>query len=136
MPKKRSFDVVLDTSALIAYLTNEPEAEHVAGLKSKAALPFMALTELYYLVYREKGKAGADKIFSTVRSWGLPVIHSTDQILYKAGQLKAIYKLGIADSFVAATALINQVPLATKDPDYDVLVPALSLIKLQIKTIN
>jgi len=58
MPKKRSFDVVLDTSALIAYLTNEPEAEHVAGLKSKAALPFMALTELYYLVTGRKEGRG------------------------------------------------------------------------------
>lgn len=40
---------LLDTSALIAYLGNEEGAETVARVRNVSSLPFIALSELYYV---------------------------------------------------------------------------------------
>ena len=40
---------LLDTSALIAYLANESGSQVVARLRTQSAIPFIALSELYYV---------------------------------------------------------------------------------------
>ena len=131
MGSAKGFSCVLDTSAIIAYLTNEPGSSRVASVKSESAIPFMALSELYYLVWRKTGKAEADLTYALVKSWGLPVLYPTEQVILTAGRLKATYKLGIADSYIAAFALLNDSQLVTKDSDYEALVPELELIKIR-----
>ena len=56
MAKPEHFSYVFDTSAVIAYLAGESGAEQVKSMKSKAALPFMVLSELYYLIWRQTPK--------------------------------------------------------------------------------
>lgn len=131
MAKPERFSCVLDTSAILAYLAKEPGANRVESLKSDAAIPFMALSELYYILWQRRGKAEADTIYGLVKSWGLPVLYPDEQVILTAGRLKATCKLGIADSYIAAFALLNQTPLVSKDPDYEALLPELDLIKLR-----
>lgn len=130
MPKAKSFSCVLDTSAIIAYLADEAGAARVQILKPKAAIPFMAYSELYYLVWQRQGKPQADTLYGLVKSWEIPLLLPNERTLLTAGRLKATYKLGIADSYIAAFALLHKVPLVTKDPDYQALGSELELVKL------
>lgn len=116
---KRIF--ILDTSALITYLADERGALDVLKLLPESKLPFICLSELYYLVWNKKGKAEADKIYGTVKSWNLPILYPNERVILNAGRLKAIYKLGISDSYIASFALEEDSLLITKDKDYKAL---------------
>ena len=131
MARPERFSYVFDTSAVIAYLAGESGAEQVKSMKSKAALPFMVLSELYYLIWRRKGKAEADNTYGLVKSWKLPILIPTEQVILTAGRLKALHRLGIADSYIAAFSFVHGLPLVSKDSDYEILVPELKLIRLK-----
>lgn len=117
----RKFSYILDTSSLIAYLANEKGAEQILSILSSCAIPFICLTELYYLIWNKFGKAKADSIFGIVKSWDLPILLPNERIILNAGRLKAVYKLGIADSYIAAFAMEYNYKLVTKDSDYKIL---------------
>lgn len=112
---------LLDTSALIVYLCNEKGADKVAKIITNSALPFIALSEIYYIIWHKKGEAEADRIFGIVKSWGLPILLPDEKVILTAGRYKAIYKLGLADSFIAAFAFDKNIPLVTRDEDYIIL---------------
>ncbi|MCM8813097.1 MAG: PIN domain-containing protein [Candidatus Omnitrophica bacterium] len=120
MPE-RKISHILDTSAIIAYLADEPGADIVAGVKDKSAIPFIALSELYYIIFRKRGKPEADKIFGLVKSWAASILYPQESIIITAGRFKSSYALGIADSYIAAFAREERSILLTKDPDYKVL---------------
>jgi len=121
---------VLDTSALIAYLADEKEAQDVMKILPQGKIPFICLSELYYLVWNKRGKAEADNIYGLVKSWGLPVLFPDERIILNAGRIKAVYKLGISDSYIAAFALDAGSTLVTKDTDYKILKNELKLLIL------
>ena len=112
---------VLDTSALIAYLANEEEAGHVLKILPESSIPFICLSELYYLIWQKKSRAEADTIYGIVKSWNLPVLYPNERVILNAGRIKAVYKLGIADSYIAAFVLEGDAQLITKDKDYRIL---------------
>jgi predicted nucleic acid-binding protein len=109
---------ILDTSAVIAQLAKEPGANKIAHIKPLSYLPFMALSELYYVIWNKHNKAEADRFYGIVKSWGIPILQPNERVILNAGRLKAVYKLGIADSYIAAFALDNNACLVTKDTDY------------------
>ena len=125
-----TFAHIFDTSAVIAYLADEKAAARVHALKPKAAIPFMVYSELYYLIWQRKGKAEADTFYGLVKSWDLPLLMPNERIMLTAGRLKAAHRLGIADSYIAAFALLYEMPLVTKDSDYQALAPELKIILL------
>ena len=106
------------SSALIAQLVNESGAAKIAQIKPHAFLPFIALSELYYIIWNKKGKAEADRFYGIVKSWGMPVLQPNERVILNAGRIKAVYKMGIADSYIAAFALDSDAVLVTKDVDY------------------
>lgn len=115
------FHYLLDTSAIIAYLSAEKGGNRIKGIKNQAALPFIALSELYYVIWNRKGKAEADRIYGLVKSWHLSVLMPSEEVIITAGRLKTLYKLGIADSYIAAFASVHSLELVTKDKDYNIL---------------
>lgn len=112
---------ILDTSALIVYLANEKQAGEVLKILPQSKIPFICLSELYYLIWQKKGRAEADKIYATVKSWNLPILYPNERIILNAGRIKAVYKLGISDSYIAAFVLEEDSQLVTKDKDYKIL---------------
>lgn len=114
----RPFSYILDTSALITYLTGEKKANKIGRYIKSCALPFIVFSEIYYVVWNKKGKAEADRIYGIVKSWNLPILLPDEQAILNSGRLKAIYKLGLADSYIAAFALVLDKPLITIDTDY------------------
>ena len=116
-----SFDYILDSSAIVTYLAGEKGADKVGDLLTSSALPFLVFSELFYVVWKKKGKAKADEVFALVKSWGLPVLWPNERIVLSAGRLKAVYNLGLADSYIAAFAIDKGKPLITFDRDYQIL---------------
>jgi len=114
-------EYLLDTSGLIAYLSDEKEADEVSKVLKKSALPFVALSEIYYIVWKKKGESEADKIYGLIKSWGLPILLPDERIILIAGRLKAVFKLSMADSYIAALSLDKNLILVTKDRDYEIL---------------
>ena len=124
---------LLDTSALIAYLGNEEGAEKVSRVRNVSSLPFIAISELYYVVWLKKDKAEADRIYGFVKSWRMPVLSPTEKVIITAGRIKAVYKLGVANSYIAAFAHDAKVPLMTKDEDFSVLKDEIEIVWIHRK---
>ena len=109
--------VILDTSALAAFLGNEAGGRTVAAYHHKLAIPFMTLTELVYLVSRRQGEEEAVAQYAMIRKWGRPILWPDEPTLLTAARLKAQYGLGVADAYIAAFARTYGAPLLTKDRD-------------------
>lgn len=112
---------ILDTSAIIAYLADEKEASEVEKVIPEAKIPFICLSELYYLIWRKRGRSDADKMYAVVKSWALSVLYPNERVILNAGRFKAVHKLGISDSYIAAFTLEEDAVLVTKDKDYQII---------------
>ncbi len=121
---------LLDTSAVIAYLAQEAGADRVQQVRTTASLSFITLTELYYVTWRQHDQVLAERAVQDVLTWKLPILCPDQRMSLSAGYLKGRYKLGIADSFIAATALAVGAILVTTDPDFTVLEPDLNVLLL------
>lgn len=121
---------LLDTSAVLAYLLNEPQAKRIADLHRESAIPFIALSELYAAIWLRFDQAKADEVIATVQAWSLPWVWPTKDVVFLAGRWRAIYRLGLADSYITALAFSNQMTLVTKDSDFRTLQSELRLIYL------
>ena len=119
---------ILDTSVLADYLAEDKSVKELKQYSKAALLPFVVLTEIYYLIFRRKGKIVADEILQSVLNWQLTILNPNEQICLSAGLIKGKYSLGIADSFIAAFALASEATLITKDPDFRILEPHLKLL--------
>jgi len=125
---KRIF--ILDTSAIVTYFANEKEAGIVLKNLPESKIPFICLSELYYLIWNKKGRAEADKIYGILKNWGLPILYPNERIILNAGRIKAVYKLGISDSYIAAFALEEDAQLITKDRDFKILADEIRILFL------
>ena len=121
---------VLDTSAVIAYLAQEPGGEQLKTIRRTAALPFIVITELYYVIWRKHEQTFADRVIQDVLSWRLPLLTADERLSLSAGYIKSRFQLGLADSYIAACALAYEATLVTKDADFHVLEPDLKCLFL------
>ena len=120
---------VLDSFALIGYLENEPFAEEMEGVFRDAArgetrlyLHAIHLGEVYYITYREKGKDVADLAYTRIKGFPVSFVDRiSEELLLTASSLKARFPISYADSFAAALAKINRVPLLSGDPEFESL---------------
>lgn len=121
---------LLDSSAILAYLLNEGPASRVAAIHSRAAIPFIAPAELYAALWLRFGPAKADEAVAAVRGWRLPWIWPSEEAVLLAGKWRAIHRLGLADSFIAALSFLHQATLVTRDSDYRCLQSDLRILFL------
>jgi ribonuclease VapC len=133
--------VVLDTSACLTLLENEPGAETVESLlllakASRATLHgcFITLTETEYIVTQERGLPAAAKALAALKTWPVIWHHSDDDLCHAAARLKAAHKISLGDSFIAATALRVRGSLLHKDPEFKALAGFLPQQILPFKT--
>lgn len=121
---------LLDTSAVLAYLLNEPEAPRVRAIYREAALASIAIAELYAALWIRFGQAKANEVVATIKQWQRPWLWASEETVLLAGRLRAMHRLGLGDSFVAAFALASNAVLVTKDNDFRALAPDLKLLYL------
>ena len=58
---------LLDTSAVLAYLLNEPEAPRVRAIYREAALASIAIAELHAALWIRFGQAKANEVVATIK---------------------------------------------------------------------
>ena len=135
---------VLDTSALLALLRDEPGAQRVLEIlgsgvtgevheprapygaeegEDEAAppvlLPFVAVMELEYRAERLWGRYRADRLSALVRAWPVELIESSPLWRREAAAVKAAHRLSLAEAWICSLAMISSARLVHKDPEYD-----------------
>jgi PIN domain nuclease of toxin-antitoxin system len=110
--------VVFDSWALVAFLADEAAAERVESvwLDEGAAISSISLGEVLYIRMRAQGEESARGDMQGV-SAALEVIDPDWRLVVTAASIKAGGGLSYADSFCIATALEQDAPLWTGDPE-------------------
>jgi predicted nucleic acid-binding protein len=117
---------VLDSFALIGFLENEKFASRIEMLLKQARqgkilvyLHAIHLGEVYYITLREQSQNIADLAFARIKAFPVKYIDTIeDELLRKAGWLKANYPISYADAFAASLAIIHNSSLLTGDPEF------------------
>ena len=127
---------LLDTSALLTLIEDEPGADRVEQLLRTAPviIPWMCVFEVTYITEQERDVTEAERRYALIKS--LPVTHlweHDEALLFTAARLKAQYHLSLADTIIAACALRASATLVHKDPQFEALDGLLSLEALPYK---
>lgn len=114
---------VLDSSALLTYLSGERGWETVARLLEKALdgeatllLHYIHLGEIYYTFYRRAGPARAEEVLADVQQ--LEIVFQDRfslGLLREAGRIKASYRLSYADACAVGLARLRRARLVSCD---------------------
>jgi len=114
---------VFDACSLIALLSNEDGADVVKDLLQKATngeikilMHKINFLEVYYYIYKRYSEKTALKLLDDIKI--TPIIINTeitDDILIKAGKLKSLYKMSLADSIGLAETIISNGYFVTAD---------------------
>jgi len=148
---------VLDTSALLAMLRDEPGAARVLEIlgssldssrsvvhepatpygadswapaeEAPVYLPFIAVMELEYRAERLWGRYQADRLSALVRAWPVELVESSPLWRREAAAVKAGHRLSLADAWICSLALIQNARLVHRDPEYDA-VRGLEVVRL------
>jgi predicted nucleic acid-binding protein len=133
-------DVVLDTSAILTLIRDEPgsdlvEAKLDAASAGKIAViaSFVSLTELFYTATQLSSVQRAEELIAIVKSWPMQFIYPDEALCLLAGEIKASFTVSLADAFVAATAQQSAALLIHKDPDFEALGATVKLKALPYK---
>ncbi len=116
---------LLDTSALLTLRDDEPGAQRVAEVLELASLGkakcygcFMSLMEVLYRVWRDESKQAGQLAHQQCLALPIEWLHSSDSLLAKAAEFKALYALSLADAWIAACADEQDATLLHKDPEF------------------
>ena len=114
---------VIDACALIAYLFDEDGSDFFERLLVKARnneiemiMHLVNLGEVYYDILKRNDAATARETYKYIRQ--LPIRFEdriSDQMIYKAGELKTGYRMSYADSLAAAQTILANAELLTTD---------------------
>jgi len=113
-----------DTSAILTMMDNEEGTDVVEDiLRTKGILlPAIVLFEIYYITIQNKGMEIAESRYATVKSINANHIAELNEpVLLKGGELKATYRISLADSIIAAYALVYNATLVHKDPEFEAI---------------
>lgn len=124
MIEQESDRYLLDTSAVLTLIEDEPGADRVEELLRTRVvlLPFVAGLETYYITLQERGADEADRRLFLLRQLQARWLDAVnDTVLVTAGRFKAHHQLSFADCLVAAFAAEAGAILVHKDPEYDAL---------------
>lgn len=102
-------NLAMDSSALIAFLKDEPGAEIVERLlldsTNTCYVHAVNLCEVYYDFLRRGGEEMAQGVLSTIAGFGLIFSEEMDKDIWQeAGRHKAYMKLPLGDCFLLAMA--------------------------------
>jgi predicted nucleic acid-binding protein len=130
---------VLDTSALLTVLNNEPGVDTVLSIleaahsgEAQVTLPFMALMELEYLSLRQRSQEETQRMLTLVEAWPVAIEDSTQEWRHEAARVKATASVSLADAWICSLACLVDAELVHKDPEYDT-VPDLRSLRLPYK---
>jgi len=131
---------VLDTSAWLTLIEDEPGSDIVQNLIEEAQTgqillftSFISYMEVYYIALQEHGEEEASVRINLMASLPVFRIESSTALGNIAGQIKARYRLSVADAWIAALARLYSAILVHKDPEFEQVGNLLSLSPLPYK---
>ena len=110
--------ILLDTNVLIRVMRgDEAVGRHYCENLGDLAIPAMVLGELRYGVEKSERREANERLLDALLE-SLPVMHTTDAIMRRFAELKALLdgkgkRIDDADVLIAATALTYGCPLVT-----------------------
>ena len=110
--------ILLDTNIIIRIMRgDETVGRHYCANLGDLAIPAMVLGELRYGVEKSERREKNERLLETLLE-SLPVMHTTDAIMRRFGELKSSLegkgkRIDDADVLIAATALTYSCPLVT-----------------------
>ena len=129
---------LLDTSALLTLRDDEPGADRVAEVlrlasenKAKCYGCFMSLMEVMYRVWRDEDKVSGQLAYQQCLALPIEWLQSSDSMLSKAAEFKALYPLSLAGAWIAACASERGAILLHKDPEFEPLPIAQEFLPLK-----
>lgn len=128
---------VLDTSALLTLIEDEPGADRVAQVLAheEVLLPWVVLLEAVYISRQERGEAEAERRYALLKQLRAVILWEADEpTLLTAARLKADHRVSLADAVIAAFAARRGAVLLHKDPEYEPLAPSVRQERLPYKT--
>ena len=131
---------ILDTSAILAYVQEEPGAQRVYSLlieakakRCRISISFATISEVYYIICQKQGPPPARELVALLKELPIEIVQSNERITLAAGRLKAAYRLSFADAFIAATAMEKEGVLVHKDPEFELIRPSVATEALPYK---
>ncbi len=116
---------ILDASAVLRYLDDEPGAADVAQLLKKARIGDAELLmcaanwgEVLFAVLKIHGVDAMNLAESKILSLPIQILVVDHVVAKMAAEVRFRYKMPYADSFAAAIALQNQATVVTGDYDF------------------
>jgi predicted nucleic acid-binding protein len=126
---------VLDTSAVMAFFEGEDGLATVKNIlrrarrgQARVVASLMTTYELLYITTQEAGEEEALRRVLELRSLPVEEAPLDPEAAFRAAQLKAVYPLSVADSWIAATAILQGAILVHKDPE---LLPLAEVVRLE-----
>lgn len=131
---------VLDTSAWLTLIEDESGADTVQDLIENAdadrillLTSFMSYMEVYYITLQEHDEAEAMLRIELMASLPVFRIESSATLGNMAAEIKANFRLSVADAWIAALAKEHDAILIHKDPEFEQVEAFLSLSQLPYK---
>ena len=131
---------VLDTSALLAYIENEPGTAKIDRLLRETlddqhilSISVISSIEVFYITYQEQGIAVATERLQLLED--LPLIQEPvrSEAIERIGTLKATHTMSFADCCIAGLAKEKSAILIHKYPEFEQLEGDLDRMKLPYK---
>ena len=122
--------MLLDTNVLISLFQGEPSVTRKLDAWTRAgrelALSIFTIAEL--LAFRKGTEEDEQKILEFAKQF--PCIAVTNEVATLAGKLKQKHRITIVDAIIAATALIAELPLVTRNVADFKNIPKLTVIRI------
>lgn len=116
---------LLDSFAILRWTQQERGWERIKNLLESAEqgkhvllMSQMNLCEVYYKSIRVIGLENSQRFLETFYLLPIQVIHPTDELIWKAAEVKADYPISLADCFAVATAVKHNAKIVTGDPEF------------------
>ena len=132
---------VLDTSAWLTLIEDESGADTVQTLleaaQAGAAIlltSFMSYMEVYYISLQERDADEARERLDLMAALPVLRVESSRALGISAAEIKARYRLSVADAWIAALASEHRAILVHKDPEFEQVAVLIEVIALPYKT--
>ena len=131
-------NLVLDAWAVMAWLKREQPAAGQMRAFLKAAdrrecrlsMNIVNLGEVFYLSVKARDMAYGRRVLETLHP-RVMTVSAHDELVMLAATLKARHAISYADGFAAATALLQDAPLVTGDPEMRAMAAAENALQLE-----
>jgi len=134
---------VLDTSAWLTLIEDETGADTVQALLEQAQVgevvlltSFMSYMEVYYITLQERDVDEARERIDLMAALPVQRIESSRAIAVISAEMKARYRLSVADAWIAALAQSYEAVLLHKDPEFEQIAGVVETLALPYKTLR